>query len=462
MELSRLFGIWWDQQYLKKLETLEVKVMKYWRYVDDNGNVLKAIDPGARMVDDGTDASPRLEVKPELVEEDKQKSDDERTSDFLTTVANSIHPSITVKADYPSKNSDNKMPLLDLKLWVSEEEEVKFGFYAKDVSSKYFIPYKSGHSQSMKRSMLANEGLRRLLNISPELPWEAFVEVMNDFAVKMWRSGYPESWRADAVKAALKKYEDLLREEKEGLRPLFRPRSFMEEERAMAKLVKAKEWHKAGREEGILAGAPLIVCPRAGGEVARKMKSVCKKFKEEHKIEVKVYERGGSKVGSIAKVDPLKPDTCGRDDCFPCTSGGGGDCSKSSVGYRLECQKCPETNLSAKYDGESGGNGYTRGLEHQDGYDKKREVNPLWKHCEIQHNGEKVDFKMICLKSFPSAFMRQVNEGVRIANTKADICMNSKAEFHQPSIVRVSAVLGNHNEQQTRARGGGGGRRAGV
>ena len=88
----------------------------------------------------------------------------------------------------------------------------------------------------------------------------------------------------------------------------------------MAKLVKAKGWHKAGGEEGILAGAPLIVCPRAGGAVARKMKAVCKKFKEEHKIEVKVYERGGSKVGSIAKSDPLKPATCGRDNCFPCTS----------------------------------------------------------------------------------------------------------------------------------------------
>ena len=462
MELSRLFGLWWDKQYLKKLETLEVKVMKYWRYVDDNGNVLKAIDPGVRMVDDGTDAAPRLEVKPELVEEDKQKSDDERTSAFLTNVANSIHPSITVKADYPSKNLDGKMPLLDLKLWVSEEEEVKFGFYAKSVSSKYFIPYRSSHSQSMKRSMLANEGMRRLLNISPELPWEAFVDVMDDFAVKMWRSGYPESWRADAVNASLKKYEDMLKAEREGERPLFRPKTFMEEERAMAKLVKAKRWHKAGGEEDILAGAPLIVCPRAGGAVARKMKAVCKQFKEEHKIEVKVYERGGLKVGSLAKSDPLKPAMCGRDNCFPCTSGGGGDCSKSSVGYRLECLKCPETNMSAKYDGESGNNGFTRGLDHQDGLDKKREVNPLWKHCEIQHNGEKVNFKMVCLKSFPSAFMRQVNEGVRIANSKADICMNSKAEFHQPSIVRVSTVLGNHNEEQTRARGGGRQRGAGV
>ena len=50
----------------------------------------------------------------------------------------------------------------------------------------------------MKRSMLANEGMRRLLNMSPDLPWEAFVDVMNEFAVKMWKRGYPASGRAGA------------------------------------------------------------------------------------------------------------------------------------------------------------------------------------------------------------------------------------------------------------------------
>ena len=45
--------------------------------------------------------------------------------------------------------------------------------------------------------------------------------------------------------------------------------------------------------------------------------------------------------------------------------------------------------------------------------------------------------------------MRQINEGVRIACCDADICMNSKAEFHQPSIVRVTNTLGNNNEEQT-------------
>ena len=58
--------------------------------------------------------------------------------------------------------------------------------------------------------------------MSPDLPWEAFVDVMNEFAVKMWKSGNPASWRADAVKASLQKYEDMLGEEREGVEEIIR------------------------------------------------------------------------------------------------------------------------------------------------------------------------------------------------------------------------------------------------
>ena len=155
---------------------------------------------------------------------------------------------------------------------------------------------------------------------------------------------------------------------------------------------------------------------------------------------------------------PLKPETCGRTDCFPCTSGGGGDCSRSCSAYQLECLECPINSLTAHYEGETGRNCYSRGIEHVAGLEKEKDDNPLWKHCQLQHGGQQVKFRMVCLKSFKTAFMQQINEGVRIACCDANICMNSKAEFHQPSIVRVAAVLGNHNEEQTAPLGTGRGR----
>ena len=159
------------------------------------------------------------------------------------------------------------------------------------------------------------------------------------------------------------------------------------------------------------------------------MKEVCKQFSKYHKINVILYERGGSKIGTNVKVDPLNLKVCGRDDCFPCLRGGGEDCSRRCTAYEIKCEECKHDNIGAVYIGETGRNVYSRGLEHQDGRNKHKEDNPLWKHCLIQHGGRQVNFKMKCLKSFKSAFMRQVNEGVRIACCLVDICMNSKMQF---------------------------------
>ena len=54
------------------------------------------------------------------------------------------------------------------------------------------------------------------------------------------------------------------------------------------------------------------------------MSDVCKKLQVEHNIAVKVYERGGMKIGNKTKADPLGPSTCKREYCFSFTSGGGG------------------------------------------------------------------------------------------------------------------------------------------
>ena len=84
----------------------------------------------------------------------------------------------------------------------------------------------------------------------------------------------------------------------------------------------------------------------------------------------------------------------------------------------------------------------------------EEEDNALWKHCQLEHNGEKVEFSMKVLGSFQSTMARQVNEGVRIKRSKADCLMNSKSEFHQHPVVRVVPVRGIQLEQGEEQRGG--------
>ena len=50
------------------------------------------------------------------------------------------------------------------------------------------------------------------------------------------------------------------------------------------------------------------------------------------------------------------------------------------------------TLMKALYVGETGRNKYARGLDYQEGLDKEKEDNTLWKHCQIQHGGRKVQF----------------------------------------------------------------------
>ena len=226
---------------------------------------------------------------------------------------------------------------------------------------------------------------------------------------------------------AIQRLEKLRKEEKDGLRPVFRPRGFMEEERRMAKLKKMKSWHSSKADSSTKAGAPLIICPVAGGEVTKMMKEICRMFEKEHNIEVRVFERGGNKIERLVRSDPLRSETCGRPDCFPCISGGGGDCSRSCSAYRVDCQECLSEDLKAIYKGETGRNGYARGQEPQDGLEKQKDDNHLWKHCIIQHGDRQVKFNMTCLQSFKMAFMRQVIKGVGCV---ADICLNSKMQFH--------------------------------
>ena len=72
-----------------------------------------------------------------------------------------------------------------------------------------------------------------------------------------------------------------------------------------------------------------------------------------------------------------------------------------------------------------------------------------WKKCQKRWSTStsKQTFFMENLRGFNSCLQRQVNETVRITSSKVDIVMNSKSEFHQAPIVRVTVAAGLEREQ---------------
>ena len=60
---------------------------------------------------------------------DVHENDDDRLAKILVQIANDIIPGITMEYDVPSKNIDNKMPILDMKVWMDENGDIMFEHY---------------------------------------------------------------------------------------------------------------------------------------------------------------------------------------------------------------------------------------------------------------------------------------------------------------------------------------------
>ena len=140
----------------------------------------------------------------------------------------------------------------------------------------------------------------------------------------------------------------------------------------------------------------------------------------------------------IYRSTPFKPQRCGREQCFVCSSGGTGNYNAESVTYAIKCMgDCAERNI---YKGESASNAYTRGVKHQTDLNGRNAVNsPLWKHCRDTHNGAMQEFKMNVTGTFKNdAMLRQISEAVQIECTDAGSLMNTRAEWNMTRVPRAT------------------------
>ena len=162
----------------------------YKRYVDDINVIVGAVEPGAKI------AGGMLTIDEKSKAQDSHRHKDEMCMELLKEVGNSIHSSIQIEVDYPSRHDDNLMPILHLKVWIDRKNVIMNGkdctvnvilheFYAKEVSSKMMLSSCSALPMKVKRTMLTQEVLRVLLNCNPEIPWERTVDHVNNMIKRM-------------------------------------------------------------------------------------------------------------------------------------------------------------------------------------------------------------------------------------------------------------------------------------
>ena len=137
---------------------LNVRVLQ--RYVDDLNMKSNKVPLGTTF----NRVTKQLEVRPleQLSQEELNEPDDLRTANVVKEMANSIIPMFQRTVDCPSANPDHKLPVLDLKLWVSESTKEDgstmttsyYEFYRKPMANPTTIPASSAGDSLVSRNTI--------------------------------------------------------------------------------------------------------------------------------------------------------------------------------------------------------------------------------------------------------------------------------------------------------------------
>ena len=149
-----------------------------------------------------------------------------------------------------------------------------------------------------------------------------------------------------------------------------------------------------------------------------------------------MVEGSGVNIKDILhRKDPFKKKECERVDCFVCRSGGKGKeiCNKENIKYRISCtENCRRKDI---YPGETSYSAYTRGKEHLEKYNRRDPNSILHNHCENEHQGRRVKFRMDITGTFhQDPTLRQISEGLDIENTPQNRLMNTRSEWNSSLI----------------------------
>ena len=303
--------IWWDREFACKLKGVGIGQKMNQGYVDGINVAAKVTVPELRYV------VGKIIMDTTKVVEDERPAPDERIMELIRQVGDDIHPSIKLEVEYPSKNPDKKLPILDLKFWVEQREReiqgsnqmvsvIVYEFYTKEIASKALIKARSAMSASVRRTVLSQAVLRVLLNCSPLLPWANVVGKVEEMVLRMQYSEYNKKFRYEVVDSAVKAYRARQEAELKGERPMHRLKGWRKDEREAEKSGKRDDWYKRGGDEAV-----IFVLATPGSQLRKKYQSEIRN----QGYKIKVVEKTGTTLKEVLqKSNPFKQRRCGRED----------------------------------------------------------------------------------------------------------------------------------------------------
>jgi hypothetical protein len=333
-EASRVYMLKWDTLFKAKITSLGLHILMYMRYVDDITILVRNIHH-CWVYNPVTDRM----VYGELTG-DPKVSNESHTFAVLQSIANAIHPQIQLTVDVPGNHPDNRMPVLDLKMWVAPDHQgvptVHHSFYKKPVSSPYTIKSSSAMSAAVKRHTHFQEALRRLRNVDPSQPWAEKAWHLTTWGNMLRVSGYTAQYRHRILVGAILRHNKLLEDWHTGKIPSFyRTRKEMVEAKQSKGKSSAATWFLKGQVTGTL---DVVATPNS--VLATSLQKLLKGLPTSTGGLTKVVEGGGVPITmGLKKANPFKLEGCAYKDP-KCRVNPKVDCGKMGGCYAVTCDSC--------------------------------------------------------------------------------------------------------------------------
>ena len=155
-------------------------------------------------------------------------------------------------------------------------------------------------------------------NTKVELGPEVQKKHLDVFMLQLKNSGYDKKFRKEIISSAWNAFEKMLESDKNGLKPLYRPRSWNKEARNVQKSIKKSNWWNT-KSSKVQYKSVMFVTPTPGEVLMKSLQKRELELNKNDKERVKFVEKGGMKVKNILyKKNPFRKSKCCQKTCPMC------------------------------------------------------------------------------------------------------------------------------------------------
>ena len=277
-------------------------------------------------------------------------------------------------------------------------------------------------------NIIINDLIKITRNVSPYNDYEERKIHIQYFIKRMQMSGYSPEERMEVYLRAKSKFDSMVKKDKDGEIPLYRPREWKRTERLKDKENKKRNWFKRGGYESV-----IFIDATPGSQLTR----ACQRVLNEIGLKIRVVEKSGPSLKrKLVKSNPFPTQPCKTGFCYLCESGSKVKCSKREVVYKIQCKTCK--GKKGVYIGETSRSIKERLNEHYTKINNMDSSSVFIQHMKEEHGGLIQELEVKIISTHPTdPTSRQINEAVRIKEEKPDL--NAKDEWGNSNAPRKTA-----------------------